>query len=41
MIFSANVVEKWSFQKIALECDLSSIIRKGDIFSQKYSLGRK
>ena len=35
----ANVLKRWSSQKIALEYDLSCIMRKDDIsFSQKYGL---
>ena len=39
MIFSANVLKRWSFQKIKLENDPSCIIRKDDIsFPRKYDL---
>ena len=39
MIYSSNVLKRWSFQKIALEYYLSSIIRKDGIsFSQKYDI---
>ena len=40
MIFSSNILKKWSFQKkIALEHDLSCIIWKGGIFfTRKYDI---
>ena len=39
MMFSSNVLKRWSFQKIALEYDLSCIIRKDGIcFSRKYDI---
>ena len=39
MIFSANVLKRRSFKKMAWEYGLSFIIMKGDIsFSQKYDL---
>ena len=39
MIFSASVLKRWSFQKLALKYDLSLIIRNYDIsISLKYDL---
>ena len=39
MTFSSNVLKRWSFQKIALEYDLSCIIRKDGIcLSRKYDI---
>ena len=39
MIHSSNVPKIWSFQKIALEYDLSYIMRKDGIsFTRKYDI---